>query len=200
MDALSAEKGTIAAASPLLPLICIRSTEYRSQRHNASHNPSRFAAFRQWQSGPAASEGIDGVVQQLTVLALSSTAISRDARPYNGSSFVMQLVRHPQMKSTHPTLRTVRWFIHEADKPGFTELPSCPTECNRANDFFNLKCECSGCGEGKGWYNELNVFVVSGSQPSHHHESTVHGVIAPRNTNDDGVGTESTKGPHWVHP
>lgn len=67
---------------------------------------------------------------------------------------------------------------------------------NKANDFMNFNCHCTACGKGKGWFNELNLYVTPGSRPSAHHTSTVRGVVAPRSTASDGT-LEATKGPHW---
>ena len=103
------------------------------------------------------------------------------------------------MASTDP-LRTVRWFRGARGAEGVEFAKQEGNDgFNKANDFMNIVCRCAECGKGKGWFNELNLYVTPGSKPSAHHTSTVHGVLAPRSTESDGT-REASKGPHWAHP
>ena len=160
-------------SSPSLALICSRASEYKPPRHKPATHSTKFNSFLSWQKNATAA---------------------------SSSSFVIQLVKHPQFRSDHSTLRTVTYYLHRENEEGFQLVDSLPEGYRSANSFYNTKCACKNCGEGKGWFYELNEFVSAGSRPSEHHESSRSGVVAPRNTKDDGTGSEATKGPHWKFP
>ena len=193
-----------------MALICPSSSEYNPSRWRAADDKKLFHQFLDWQ---AIEKRVDHVACEDDVM--------------------IQLVRHPQMASSHPRLRTVRWFrggakaidadalasalssltLKADDAAGsgadsssggggsssglvmFVEVDS-GEGYNKANSFMNIMCHCPSCGDGKGWFCELNMYAKPGSKPSAHHMSTVMGVVAARNTADDGK-MEATKGPHW---
>ncbi len=169
-----------------MALVCPASSEYKPLRWIAAEDQNFFRHFLDWQS-----------------------LEKRPDYAAHKDDVMIQLIRYPQMASVHP-LRTVRWFRGgeekaPADGSGgsssrtppvlFLEVES-SDGFNKANSFMNVMCRCSSCGVGKGWFYELNMYVQPGTKPSAHHTSTVCGVVAARNTADDGE-LEATKGPHW---
>ena len=156
-----------------MPLICKSAFEYKPSRYRVPQEVAFFHRFWKW----------------------TGDAVRASAPLHDDDDIIIQLIRHPNMASEDP-LRTVRFFQgSKAPPPAFTEVTSADG-FTRANQFCNFKCLCSSCGKGGGWFYEMNLFVASRTTRSDHHTSTVHGVIAPRSTADDGA-MEATKGPHW---
>ena len=154
LSSMSLATGANKVAAPAAkPLICPRATEYKPQRFRPSEEQEIFRSFLQRAQLPELAEGA----------------------PHDkcDTDVIIQLVRHPQMASTDP-LRTVRWFRGARNARGGEFAEQVGNDgFNKANAFMNFTCRCAECGKGKGWFNELNLYVTPGSKPSAHHTSTV---------------------------
>ena len=90
-------------------IICPAAVEYRPLRHRQAEDSSFFQQFLAWQK--------------------SADALTKSADQSRYHDLVVQVVRHPQMASTHP-LRTVRWFRGGGLKPDGAGLASLSSDAD----------------------------------------------------------------------
>ena len=164
-------RGSILWAYKMTPMnvrfFCNRSVEYTPLRWKKQHFPEPFECVTR---GSEAHEACN--------------------------ELFVQILRYPQFQSMETQKRTITWAAVNPRSKEYC-IVSEPKNIKRANSFMNYKCACSRCGEGKGWFYELNLFTSNVCAISNHHKTTVRGVIAARNTEDDGE-TIPNKGNHWV--
>lgn len=155
------------------PTMCSAAQEYRPPRFRLVGDNRPFEDFLDWTRGL----GVIGVA--------------------------IQLIQYPNFQSFDTSKRTVSMFHHAPGANDFQKMPEGKVvKFVMGNAFKNFKCQCSHCGEGKGNFFELNLYVPEADASrwaSAHHTTTTHGVMFQRSTADDH-GSVPTKGEHWLFP
>lgn len=154
-------------------MFCSKAKEYRPRSWRPSENADFFNLFKTWLT--------DG----------TCNSISFDNK-YDDCA--IQFIKYPNFLSADKDKRITRYFIFR--NSNFFEIEDIENRLN-GNSFMNFNCQCACCGEGNGWFYEINLFVVSGF--SAHHLSTKKGKNYSRENSEDG-SILPNKGLHWSYP